>query len=143
MIKVRLKKIHPDAIMPTNKQGDSGWDVYALKDCVICNEDGVIAVPTGLMLASISPGFEIQVRSRSGNTAKKHVVVANQPGTIDNSYRGEIIVLLHALNRDVFFKRGEKIAQLVPMAVPEAEFSFSDEVTETERGAGGFGSTGA
>lgn len=141
MVEIKFKRVHENAKLPTNKIGDSGWDVYAVKDTTIVPEDGVVLVQTGLQLAYITPGFEIQVRSRSGNTKDRHCMVANQPGTVDNSYRGPVGVLMWCL-RDTTFKAGEKIAQLVPMAIPESTMAWSDEVVETDRGAGGFGSTG-
>lgn len=138
---IKLKKVHPDATLPTKAHDtDSGWDVYALKDTALLPEDNVVAIPTGLQLASITPGFEIQVRAKSGKVKKLSLMVSNAPGTVDNHYRGEIIILMHVL-KDVLFKKGETFAQLVPVQIPQSTMAWTEEVTETVRGAGGFGST--
>lgn len=100
------------------------------------------AVATGFRVA-IPEGYEIQVRPRSGLAFKHGVTVPNTPGTIDSDYRGELKVLL--INHgptDFEVKRGERIAQLVPAAVTLASFAEVEELDDTDRGAGGFGSTG-
>ncbi|MCI4679431.1 dUTP diphosphatase [Rhodoblastus acidophilus] len=100
------------------------------------------AVPTGLIL-EIPLGFEAQVRPRSGLALKHGVTVLNAPGTIDSDYRGEVGVLLINLGDEpVQINRGDRIAQLVFAPVVQARLSVIDEVSETRRGAGGFGSTG-
>ena len=99
-------------------------------------------IPTGLVIA-LPPGFEAQVRPRSGLAAKHGVTVLNAPGTIDADYRGEISVIL--INHgDVPFtiRRGERIAQMVIAAVVRAELVNAASLSETDRGSGGFGSTG-
>ena len=99
-------------------------------------------VPTGLMIA-LPPGHEAQVRPRSGLAAKHGVTVLNAPGTIDADYRGEIGVLLINHGEVPFaIHRGERIAQMVIAAVVRAEFALATELSATERGSGGFGSTG-
>ena len=99
-------------------------------------------VPTGVRLA-IPQGFEAQVRPRSGLAIKYGVTMVNSPGTIDSDYRGEINVILINLGQDaVEFKRGERIAQLVVSPVVKARLVFVDSLEETDRGEGGFGSTG-
>ena len=100
-------------------------------------------VPTGLIMA-LPPGFEAQVRPRSGLALRQGVTVLNSPGTIDCDYRGEIMVLLVNLGRTaVRIARGERMAQLVVQRVERADLVAVDEITATRRGAGGFGSTGA
>ncbi|MEM8664857.1 MAG: dUTP diphosphatase [Pseudomonadota bacterium] len=100
------------------------------------------AVPTGLAIA-LPRGFEGQVRPRSGLAARHGITVLNAPGTIDADYRGEVKVLLINHSSDPFVvKRGERIAQLVIAPVLQAELREVETLTETERGAGGFGSTG-
>ena len=122
----------------------SGCDVVAAveKDLTI-PPMGRALVPTGLIF-EIPPGFEVQVRPRSGLAIKQGVTVLNTPGTIDADYRGEVKVILINLGSDPFtVKRGDRIAQLVPAAVAaDVDFKESAEVSETERGAGGFGHTG-
>jgi len=100
------------------------------------------AVATGFKVA-IPVGYEIQVRPRSGLALKHGITVPNTPGTIDSDYRGELKVIMINHGSDPFpIRRGDRIAQLVPAAVTLAEFDEVAELCETERGAGGFGSTG-
>jgi dUTP pyrophosphatase len=99
-------------------------------------------VPTGLIM-EVPAGFEAQVRPRSGLALKHGITCLNTPGTIDEDYRGEVKVILANLGDQPFeVRRGERIAQLVPAPVLMAEFSEVETLTETTRGAGGFGSTG-
>lgn len=111
-------------------------------------DDHVIAagakalIPTGLMIA-LPQGFEAQIRPRSGLAAKHAVTVLNTPGTVDADYRGEIHVILINHGSDAFtVERGMRIAQMVIAPVVQASFRQADSLTETARGAGGFGSTG-
>jgi dUTP pyrophosphatase len=100
------------------------------------------AVATGFAVA-IPPGFEVQVRPRSGLALKHGITCLNTPGTIDSDYRGEVKVILANLGSEPFeVRRGERIAQLVPAAVLGSNFREVAELSETGRGAGGFGSTG-
>jgi dUTP pyrophosphatase len=100
------------------------------------------AVPTGMAL-EIPPGFEVQVRPRSGLALKHGVIVPNSPGTIDSDYRGELKIILMNLGAEPFeIKRGDRIAQLVVGRVIDARFAFAGELAPTGRGQGGFGSTG-
>ena len=99
-------------------------------------------VPTGLYIA-LPPGFEAQVRPRSGLALKKGVTVLNSPGTIDADYRGEICVILINLSSDPFvIEDGERIAQGIIQSYIPCNFVLTDDLGETKRGAGGFGSTG-
>ena len=125
--------------------GSAGMDVRA---AVPENEPVVLApgaramVPTGLSVA-IPQGYEIQVRPRSGLAAKHGLTCLNTPGTIDSDYRGEIKVILVNLGQEAFtIQRGERIAQLVLAPVTRLAWQAVDSLDETERGAGGFGSTG-
>jgi dUTP pyrophosphatase len=104
---------------------------------------GRALVPTGLVF-EIPPGFEVQVRPRSGLANKNGVTVLNAPGTIDADYRGEVKVILVNLGSEPFvIRRGDRIAQLVPAKVAsEIDFKVSENVSETVRGEGGFGHTG-
>ncbi len=100
------------------------------------------AVPTGLAFA-LPPGFEGQVRPRSGLAAKSGVTCLNTPGTIDADYRGEVkVILINLGEEDVAIRRGDRIAQLVIAPVVQAAWSEVESLDDTERGAGGFGSTG-
>lgn len=99
-------------------------------------------IPTGLYIA-LQPGFEAQVRPRSGLALKHGITVLNSPGTIDADYRGEIGVLLVNLSTDDFIiTEGERIAQMVIARHEQGEFELTDELDDTERGAGGYGHTG-
>lgn len=137
---IKWKKIHPEALLPEKaKPGDSGFDVFAVEDFTL--RAGIVQiVPTGLQLADITPGFEIQVRNRSGHAAKG-VTITNSPGTVDNGYRGALGIIMLKDHCAMSFTKGQKIAQLVPARVAEATNEWVETVTETERGAGGYGST--
>lgn len=101
------------------------------------------AVPTGLVLA-VPPGYEVQVRPRSGLALRQGLTVANAPGTVDSDYRGELMVILVNLgDRPCVVRRGERIAQLVVAPVVQATFEERADLPPSARGAGGFGSTGA
>jgi dUTP pyrophosphatase len=122
-------------------EGAAGMDVLAAED-VRLPPGGRHAVATGLAVA-IAPGYEIQVRPRSGLALKHGVTVANAPGTIDSDYRGEVRVILINLGDAAFdIRRGDRIAQLVLAPVVRASWLAVSELDETLRGEGGFGSTG-
>lgn len=123
--------------------GSSGVDLYAaIDDDVIANPGDVKLIPCGICL-SIPKGYEGQIRSRSGMSLKHGIVVLNSPGTIDADYRGEIKTIIMNVSRIAFnIKRGMKLAQLVITPVVQASFNVVDEIDETARADGGFGSTG-
>jgi len=124
--------------------GAAGADVAAAvsSDLTLAPSERA-AVPTGLVLA-VPAGYEVQVRPRSGLALRHGVTVANAPGTIDSDYRGELIVILVNLGRGAYVvRRGERIAQLVVAPVAQASFTERPELPPSERGAGGFGSTGS
>jgi dUTP pyrophosphatase len=122
-------------------EGAAGLDVVAAEDLTLA-PGARHAVATGFAIA-IPPGYEVQVRPRSGLALKHGITCLNTPGTIDCDYRGEVKVILANLGSEPFeVKRGERIAQLVPAPVLRAEFAEVDTLDETSRGAGGVGSTG-
>jgi dUTP pyrophosphatase len=122
-------------------QGSAGMDVLAAEDVTLA-PGGRHAVATGLAFA-IPPGFEIQVRPRSGLALKHGITVPNTPGTIDSDYRGELKVILINHGQEAFaIRRGDRVAQLVLAPVTRAAWLKVDELDHTERGEGGFGSTG-
>ena len=123
--------------------GAAGMDIAAAVDMPLTLNPGArAAVPTGLRFA-IPQGYEIQVRPRSGLALKHGITVANAPGTIDSDYRGEVKVLLINLGDDPFvIDRGDRIAQLIVAPVIQAQIDSVDDLDDTARGAGGFGSTG-
>jgi dUTP pyrophosphatase len=121
--------------------GAAGMDVVAAESLTLA-PGARHAVATGFALA-IPPGYEVQVRPRSGLALRHGVTCLNTPGTIDEDYRGEVKVILANLGADPFeVVRGERIAQLVPAPVQRARFREVRELDDTARGAGGFGSTG-
>ena len=121
--------------------GAAGMDVVAAENLTLA-PGARHAVATGFAMA-IPEGYEVQVRPRSGLALKHGITCLNTPGTIDSDYRGEVKVILANLGSAPFeVRRGERIAQLVPAAVVKANFTEVAELSETDRGAGGFGSTG-
>ena len=121
--------------------GAAGLDVVAAEDVTLAPGQRH-AVATGFSIA-IPEGYEVQVRPRSGLALKHGITCLNSPGTIDHDYRGEVKVILANLGADPFeVRRGERIAQLVPAAVLKASFREVGQLSDTARGAGGFGSTG-
>jgi dUTP pyrophosphatase len=121
--------------------GAAGMDVVAAEDLDLA-PGARHAVATGFAMA-IPEGFEVQVRPRSGLALKHGITCLNTPGTIDSDYRGEVKVILANLGADSFpIRRGDRIAQLVPAPVQRATLAEVASLDETERGAGGFGSTG-
>lgn len=121
--------------------GAAGMDVVAAEDLTLA-PGARHAVSTGFAIA-IPPGYEVQVRPRSGLALKHGVTCLNTPGTIDSDYRGEVKVILANLGSDPFqVRRGDRIAQLVPAPVLRADLHEVDALDATVRGTGGFGSTG-
>jgi len=121
--------------------GAAGLDVLAAEDVTLAPGERH-AVATGFAIA-IPPGYEVQVRPRSGLALKHGITCLNTPGTIDEDYRGEVKVILANLGSEPFeVRRGERIAQLVPAPVVRGAFRAVETLSETGRGAGGFGSTG-
>jgi dUTP pyrophosphatase len=139
---VRFKKLRPDAVLPEYKTpGAAGMDLVACVDePVLLWPDAVACISTGLAM-ELPPGWEAQVRPRSG-LAVKGVAVANAPGTVDCDYRGEVKVILRNHGEQLVVHKGDRIAQLVIARVAQAKLVEVDELSESVRGAGGFGSTG-
>ena len=139
---LRFKRIHPDAVLPAYAHpGDAGLDVRSVEDITI-PAGGRALVHTGLVML-LPPLYEAQVRPRSGLALKSGITVLNTPGTIDSGYRGEVGVILFNTSSEAFpVRKGDKIAQLVIAPVTQAEVAETDTIDETDRGEGGFGSTG-
>ena len=142
-MKVLFKKIDPEAKLPSYAHpGDAGMDVCSVEDAVI-PPGGRRLVKTGLVMV-LPPDAEAQVRPRSGLALKHGVTVLNTPGTIDSGYRGEVGVILANFGAEPYrVEKGARIAQIVVAPVVQAEIAETDDAGDTERGAGGFGSTGA
>lgn len=143
-IEIRLKRLPHGEGLPLPAYATAhaaGMDVVAAEALVL--EGGArAAVATGFAIA-IPVGYEVQVRPRSGLALKHGVTCLNTPGTIDADYRGEVKVILANLGSEPFsIARGDRIAQLVPAPVQHARFAEVEELDETARGKGGFGSTG-
>lgn len=141
-VQVRVKRLTPDAKIPkAAKAGDVAFDLYSVIDYEIKPGERY-AVPTGIAM-EIPPGYEGQVRPRSGLALKEGITVLNAPGTIDSGYRGEVkaIIINHS---DASFQitKGMRISQLAIRPVPKVTFAEVDELSDTDRGEGGFGSTG-
>lgn len=165
---IRVKKTHPEAVVPTYAHpGDSGFDLVAIEDVII--EPGqTVKVRTGLAF-EIPSGYELQIRPRSGISFRTSLRISNSPATIDSNYRGEVAVLIEntapisdfvypmASDLDDYdieitggtvmagtylIRKGDRIAQGVICPVYHAEFTEVDDLGETERGDGGFGSSG-
>jgi len=142
-LSVRIVQLHENAVIPRYQTpGSVGMDLHAAEDVEIWMGKSAM-VRTGIAIA-IPEGYEAQVRSRSGLAAKSSVAVLNAPGTIDSDYRGEVKVILFNHGEGLFrIKRGDRIAQLVFAPVARAAFDTVSALDQTERGAGGFGSTGS
>jgi dUTP pyrophosphatase len=141
-VPIKIQRLVPHARIPEYAHpGDAGADLFAVENCEILPGKW-LAVSTGLA-AEVAIGYELQVRPRSGLAIKKGVTVLNAPGTIDAGYRGEIKVILINHGESAFsIKVGDKIAQMVLAAVASGEFAIVQELTDSTRGSGGFGSTG-
>ncbi|WP_422388004.1 dUTP diphosphatase [Brevibacillus borstelensis] len=167
---VKVKRMHPDAVIPQYATaGAAGFDLVAVEDVVIAPGE-TVKVRTGLAF-ELPPGYELQIRPRSGVSAKTKLRVANAPGTVDADFRGEVCVLIENTEEDddsqdpwtnylrtvngseisdddqypfgsYIVRKYDRIAQGIIAEVPRASFIVTDELTETERGEGSFGSTG-
>lgn len=145
-MKLKIKQLRPNAILPKYaKPGDAGMDLCACFDDKLSENihpGDRLLINTGIAVA-VPDGYEMQIRPRSGLALSKGITVLNSPGTIDSGYRGEIgVILLNAGNELISIKSGERIAQAVICPVARAELVMCDELDQTERGEGGFGSTG-
>ena len=144
MVKILIKRLSSKVTMPQYKTiGSSGMDIAAFLDNeIFIKPSEKKIIPTGIKL-KIPKGYEIQIRPRSGLAANNDITVLNTPGTIDSDYRGEIKVILFNHGKNIFkVENGLRIAQMVLCPVIEANLSEVEIIDETERGEGGFGSTG-
>tara|TARA_Y100000768_G_scaffold378722_1_gene353490 strand:+ start:450 stop:887 length:438 start_codon:yes stop_codon:yes gene_type:complete len=144
MVKVLFKRLNHKAKLPKYKtDGSSGMDLMAcIDEKIIISPQESKLIPTGIAIA-IPKDTEIQIRPRSGLAAKSNISVLNTPGTIDSDYRGELKIILFNHSKDKFtVNDGDRIAQMVLMPVLKVEFEETNELPETIRGTGGFGSTG-
>jgi len=139
---LKIRRVHPDASLPSYAhEGDAGLDIRSVEELEIAPGARAL-VHTGLVFM-LQPGWEAQVRPRSGLALKHGVTVLNTPGTIDAGYRGEVGVILANFGTDPLkIAKGDKIAQIVVSPVVRADIVETNEIEATERGSGGFGSTG-
>ena len=143
MVEVSITRLDAELPLPTYaKPGDAGADLLTTVDVTLAPGERAL-VPTGIAIA-LPPGYAAFVHPRSGLALKHGLSVVNTPGTIDSGYRGEIAVLLvnHDLQESISISRGDRIAQLVVQKVEQAAFVEVDVLPDSERGAGGYGSTG-
>jgi len=139
---IKFKLLHPKAVIPCRKTpGSSGADVYSVEDIKI--PPGEVRL-VGLGFAvSMSEGVEIQIRPRSGLALQDNVTILNTPATIDSDYRSEVkVILVNFGKKDFHVATGDRIAQMVVNFIPRTKFIEVDELDITDRGEGGFGSTG-
>lgn len=142
-MRISIQRLHPKAVLPRYAHGpqeDAGMDLHAVAD-VTLNPGSPQVVPTGIAI-ELPPGYEAQVRPRSGLALKHGITMPNAPATIDPGYRGEIRVILLNLGPQPYtIAAGDRIAQMIVARYEAVEWAES-ELTESRRGAGGFGSSG-
>lgn len=144
MNRIRVKKLHPNAVLPTYGSAEAaGADLYAcLEEPVTIQPGEVFWVSTGIAL-EVPKGCAGLVYARSSMGAKRGLAPANKVGVVDSDYRGEIrVVLLNHSNQPQILQPGERVAQFVITPVLQPQYEEVEELTDTNRGAGGFGSTG-
>ena len=144
MVRVLIKKLDPKVTLPSYKtKGASGMDLMAfVKEKIVIKPQTSALIPTGLSVA-FSEDYEIQIRPRSGLAAKNNISVLNTPGTIDSDYRGELkVILFNHGDKEFIINNGDRIAQMVLVPILKVQFEEVQDLPETIRGSGGFGSTG-
>ena len=144
MARVLIKKLNPEVELPVYKtSGASGMDLMAfIEQPIKILPNSSCLVPTGLSMA-FSEDYEVQIRPRSGLAAKKKITVLNTPGTIDSDYRGEIkIILFNHGKEDFIINNKDRVAQMILTPIIKMELEETDNLPDTLRGEGGFGSTG-
>lgn len=142
MYTLKIKKIHEDAIIPSfAHKGDAGMDLYSIEEVKIPSTESRL-IKTGISL-ELPKNTEAQVRPRSGLALKHSVTVLNTPGTIDEGYRGEVgVILINHGKEDFIVTKNMKIAQMVVKPIYDINILEVNELNDTDRGEGGFGSTG-
>jgi dUTP pyrophosphatase len=139
---LKVKRIHHDAQIPYQAHiGDAGLDLFSVEEKTIASGEAAL-IATGIQI-ELPEGTEAQVRPRSGLALKHSITVLNSPGTIDEGYRGEVkVILINHGKEDFKVEKQMKIAQMVIAPVAKVQVVETDELSQSERGAGGFGSTG-
>ena len=144
MTEILIKRLSKDINLPKYEtEGASGMDLSAYIDTPVSIEPGKISIiPTGISI-SIPKNYEIQIRPRSGLAAKNQISILNTPGTIDSDYRGELkVILINLSNKTFVVENGARIAQMVLCPIIKAKIKEVSNLEKTNRGSGGFGSTG-
>lgn len=144
-MKLKIKKTSDRARVPFYAtKGSAGFDLHAI-DTMTVPAGGTVKVRTGLAF-EIPEGYELQIRPRSGMSAKTKVRISNSPGTLDSDFRGEVLIIVDNISQNQAdsyrIQEGDRIAQAVLQKVEQADFELVEELSETQRGSGGFGSTG-
>lgn len=142
-VNIKIVNLSTNELPRYETKGSAGMDIKAaLEEPVMIKPLQRVLIPTGLFI-ELPDGYEAQVRPRSGLAIKKGLSVLNSPGTIDSDYRGEVkVILINLSNESVIVNTGERIAQLVISKYEKAELTEVDDLSDSERGAGGFGHTG-
>ncbi|MBU1702526.1 MAG: dUTP diphosphatase [Candidatus Eisenbacteria bacterium] len=143
-IRIAVQRLSPRAQLPRRQTaGASGWDLHAcLEEDQVIQPGARAAIPSGIAVA-VPEGYELQIRPRSGLAWRQGVTIVNTPGTIDADYRGEIKILLVNLGSEPFrVRHGDRVGQMILSSVPAGILEEVEELSATERGAGGFGHTG-
>ena len=144
MVKVLIKRLDPKVNLPSYKtDGSSGMDLMAfINNPIKIEPKKSCLIPTGLSIA-IPNDCEVQIRPRSGLAVKSNISVLNTPGTIDSDYRGELkVILFNHGDKDFFVRNNDRIAQMILMPILKIDFEEVENLPDTLRGSGGFGSTG-
>jgi len=141
-VKLKIKKLKQEARIPSYQTKEAaGFDLHSIEDVILKPGERKL-IGTGLAF-EIEYGYEVQIRPRSGLAFKHGITVLNTPGTIDSDYRGEIkVLLINHSNEEFEIKKGDRIAQAIVAPVIQAEIVEVEELSDTTRGEGGFGSTG-
>ena len=142
-MELKFKKLHPGAVIPAYQtKGSAGFDLHSIDNIAIPTGKTVL-VHTGLSVA-VPEGYELQIRPRSGVSLKTGLMIKNSPGTIDSDYRGEIGIIVYNTGEKFghYVNYNDRIAQGVMVPVVQATIVEVEELDDTERGVGGFGSTG-
>ena len=140
---VKIKNTSAHSLPEYQTSGSAGLDLKAnIQESITLSPLERVLIPTGLSI-ELPNGAEAQIRPRSGMAIKKGITVLNSPGTIDSDYRGEIgVMLVNISNDEIIIENGERIAQMVISTYEKAEWQSVESLVETERGSGGYGSTG-
>jgi dUTP pyrophosphatase len=141
-IVLKVRKVHPDAIVPRYAyEGDAAMDLFSVEDYILVEGERKL-FGTGLSV-EVPEGYEMQIRPRSGSALKHGITVLNSPGTIDSSYRGEVgVILINHSRKSYNINKGDRIAQAKISKVEKILIVESEKLSGSQRGEGGFGSTG-